>query len=157
MMTILFGWDDRQVFHAMIICRLKPFTNLHVRSIKFGIRVLLTQPNNPTRGKKIFSQGAVSRLTSVLANIESALLADDSNGDANEDCVSIRFLLRGVEFGKAELPPGGARLATHDLPTLRLPYLGSLFFLTRWLVTRRFGILSVNFPGHRVSCTAKYP
>ena len=124
--------------------------------IEFGIRVLLTQPNNPTGRWKNFRRGALGRLTYVLANIESALLAEESRRDAKEDRVQFRCFLRGNEFGKALLPPGGARLATNQLPTLRLPVPGSFVCPTRWLITRWFGNV-YSCHSHRVCCTAKYP
>ena len=124
--------------------------------IEFGIRVLLTQPNNPTGRWKNFRRGALGRLTYVLANIESPLLAEWSRRDAKEDRVPFRCFLRGDEFGKALLPPGGARLATNQLPTLRLSCLDSFVCPARRLITRWFrNVYSCH--SHRACCTAKYP
>ncbi len=131
-------------------------------SARYEIRVLLTQPNNPTGDKVFFSPWFDRRLTYVLANIESALLAEGTKGVANEDRVQFRSFWRGYEFGKALLPPGGARLASSQLPTLRLPVLNLLVCFFRWFETCRFDtrgseVVSISRSDLRNCCTAKYP
>ena len=110
------------------------------------------QPNNPKAPKRNFPRRSPQRLTYVLANIESRLLDEDSDIDAKEFRVMFERIRRGTELGLAVLPPGGARLATESLPTLRLPVLGSLFSFARWL-----GIPFYSLTHHRVCWSAKYP